>query len=398
MRYLFTSMPVSSHLMPLVPLAHAALAAGHEVLVATGGPAARTARAAGLVTVEAGERLRAREPYEDLLRMLERGEAGTAADDATAFAVHGRAFGEVGARMLDDLIGIARTWGADAVVYPGIHSAALIAARAVGVPAVLHGYGTPLPTFGPALEHLAPHAARAGVEKVWEAEIEIDVLPPSLSNFTEVPTDIGRPEHVLRMRYGCFNNGGDLPRWALERGDRPRVTATCGSAATMTREGALYRDIVLATEELGAELVLLTADAELPKLPKSLPPHVRPERWVPLRELLDSCAAVVHHGGSGTMLSSFAAGLAQVSLPMPGTVNVSNARTVTERGAGPTLDIDTLGPEAVTAALEAVLRDPAHGRAAREVAEEMAAMPSAAVVIDRIGELLPPARGAAARG
>lgn len=236
MRYLFTSMPVSSHLMPLVPLAHAALAAGHEVLVATGGPAARTARAAGLVTVEAGERLRAREPYEDLLRMLERGEAGTAADDATAFAVHGRAFGEVGARMLDDLIGIARTWGADAVVYPGIHSAALIAARAVGVPAVLHGYGTPLPTFGPALEHLAPHAARAGVEKVWEAEIEIDVLPPSLSNFTEVPTDIGRPEHVLRMRYGCFNNGGDLPRWALERGDRPRVTATCGSAATMTRE------------------------------------------------------------------------------------------------------------------------------------------------------------------
>lgn len=98
------------------------------------------------------------------------------------------------------------------------------------------------------------------------------------------------------------------------------------------------------------------------------------------------------------MLSSFAAGLAQVSLPMPGTVNVSNARTVTERGAGPTLDIDTLGPEAVTAALEAVLRDPAHGRAAREVAEEMAAMPSAAVVIDRIGELLPPARGAAARG
>jgi glycosyltransferase len=344
--------------------------------------------AAGLVTVDAGVSRQARQPYDDLLRMLERAEAGAAPDDATSLAVHGRAFGEVGARMLDDLVDVARAWRADVVVYPGIHSAALIAARAVGIPAVLHGYGTPLPTFGPALEYLAPHAAKAGVEKVTEAEIEIDVLPPSLSNFTEVPTGIGRPDHVLTMRYGCFNNGGTLPHWAMRRGDVPRVTATCGSAATMTREGALYRDIVLATEELGAELVLLTADADLPKLPASLPPHVRPERWVPLRALLDGCDAVVHHGGSGTVLSSFAAGVPQVSLPMPGTVNVSNAQTVTARGAGPTLDIDTIGPEAVTAALAEVLREPGPGRAAKEVAEEMAAMPSPAAVVSRITELL----------
>ncbi|MBL3808351.1 glycosyltransferase [Streptomyces sp. BRB081] len=389
MRYLFTSMPVSSHFMPLVPLAHAALAAGHEVLVATSGPAARTATAAGLVTVDAGTARDARQPYDDLLHTLERAEAGSAPDDATSLAVHGRAFGEVGARMLDDLVEIARAWRADTVVYPGIHSAALVAARAVGVPAVLHGYGTPLPTFDPALEHLAPHAAKLGVEEVSEAEIEIDVLPPSLTNFAELPPEIGRPEQVLPMRYGCFNNGGTLPHWALRRGSgTPRVTATCGSAAAMTREGALYRDIVLATEKLGAELVLLTADADLPRLPAELPPHVRPERWVPLRQLLDGCDAVVHHGGSGTVLSSFAAGVPQVSLPMPGTVNVSNARTVTARGAGPTLDINTIGPEAVTEALAQVLRDPGPGQAAREVAAEMAAMPSPATVVRQITELI----------
>ncbi|WP_433544710.1 glycosyltransferase [Streptomyces sp. CA-294286] len=392
MRYLFTSMPVSSHLMPLVPLAHAALAAGHEVLVATGGPAARTAVAAGLVTVDAGESRRARQPYDELLETLARAEAGSAPDDATSLAVHGRAFGEVGARMLDDLVDIARTWRADVVVYPGIHSAALVAARAAGIAAVLHGYGTPLPTFGPALEYLAPHAAELGVDKVTEAEIEIDVLPPSLSNFTEVPSAIGSPGQVLPMRYGCYNNGGTVPRWALRPSEVPRVTATCGTAAPMTREGALYQDIVLATEELGAELVLLTADADLPKLPAKLPPHVRPERWVPLRQLLDGCAAIVHHGGSGTVLSSFAAGVPQVSLPMPGTVNVSNAQTVTARGAGPTLDIDAPGtgdgPAAMTAALAQVLREPGPRRAAREVAEEMAGMPSAASVVGRIGQLL----------
>ncbi|MEU6083143.1 glycosyltransferase [Streptomyces sp. NPDC047108] len=388
MRYLFTSMPVSSHLMPLVPTAHAALAAGHEVLVATCGPAERTAVAAGLVTAEAGASRKARQPYDDLLRMLERAEAGSAPDDATSLAVHGRAFGEVGARMLDDLVDIADAWRADVVVYPGIHSAALVAARAVGVPAVLHGYGTPLPTFGPALDHLAPHAAKLGVEKVTEAEFEIDVLPPSLANFTEVPTEIGRPLHRLPMRYGCFNNGGTLPFWAMRRGDAPRVVATCGSVATMTLEGALYRDIVLATEELGAELVLLTADADLPLLPAALPPHVRPERWLPLRALLDGCDAIVHHGGSGTVLSSFSAGVPQISLPMPGTVNVSNARTVDARGAGRTLDIGAVSPEAVAAALAEMLRDPAPRQAATEVAAEMAAMPSPAAVVDRITELL----------
>ncbi|MFI6230582.1 glycosyltransferase [Micromonospora echinospora] len=388
MRFLFTSMPVASHLMPLVPLAHAALAAGHDVLVATSGPAARTAVAAGLVTADAGGRRQARQPYDDLLDMLARGEAGEAPDDPTSLAVHGRQFGEVGARQLDDLVTIARDWHADAVVYPGIHAAALVAARAVGVPAVLHGYGTPLPTFGPALEHLAPHAARLGVAAVTEAEFEIDVLPASLANFTDVPTAIGKPQHVLPMRYGCFNNGGTLPHWALRRGDVPRVVATCGSAAAMTLDGRLYRDIVTATGRLGAELILLTADADLPELPTELPPHVRPERWLPLRALLDTADAVVHHGGSGTVLSSFAAGVPQVSLPMPGTVNVSNARSVTARGAGPTLDLDSVDPDTVTLALEAVLRDPRPRRAARDVAAEMAAMPPAASVVHRIGELI----------
>lgn len=388
MRYLFTAMPVASHFMPLVPLAHAALADGHEVLVATSGPATGTAVAAGLVTADAGGSRQARQPYDDLLGMLARGEAGVAPDGPTSLAVHGRQFGEVGARQLDDIVTIAREWRADAVVYLGIHAAALVAARAAGIPAVLHGYGTPLPTFGPSLEHLAPHAARFGVDTITEAEIEIDVLPPSLTDFTDVPATFGKPEHTLAMRYGCFNNGGTLPHWALRRSDVPRVVATCGSAPAMTLDGRLYRDIVTATERLGAELILLTADADLPELPSELPPHVRSERWLPLRALLNTTDAVVHHGGSGTFLSTLAAGVPQVTLPMPGTVNMTNARSLTARGTGPTVDLSEVSPDTITAALEAVLRDPAPRRAAEEVAAEMAAMPTAASVIDRISRLI----------
>jgi hypothetical protein len=51
--------------------------------------------------------------------------------------------------MIDGLVDAARTWGADAVVYPPPAVAGLVAARAIGVPAVLHGIGTRRPTSAP---------------------------------------------------------------------------------------------------------------------------------------------------------------------------------------------------------------------------------------------------------
>lgn len=391
MRYLFTSMPVVSHFLPLVPLAQQLMLDGHDVLVGTTGPAADAARRAGLTTTDAGGRLDARAPYDRLLEIIESGDAGKDAVDQDSLALHGEYFGEVGLRMLDDLVAAGRAWGADAVVYPAIHSAALVAAHELGAVAVLHGYGTPLPTFAPALAHVL--ASRAGApesvtESIPEAAVEIDVLPPSLTNFAELPWTNGEPEHRLAMRYGAFNGAADVPGWLLGERKAPRIVLTCGSAEAQARRGETYRRVIEALAGTECEAVILSGGAVLDRLPDPLPPWVRVERWLPLKFALDHSDAIVHHAGSGTVLTSFAAGLPQVAIPMPGTVSVENARSVAACGAGTMLDLDALDTDELAKAVTAALTEPSQREAARAVRREMADMPSVRAVATRLSTIV----------
>ncbi len=105
-------------------------------------------------TLVGGGRLQAREPYDRLLEIIAGGKAGEGPVEEDSLRLHGEYFGDVGLRMLDDLLDAGRAWGADAVVYPGIHACGLVAARELDAVGVLHGYGSPLPTFAPALEHV----------------------------------------------------------------------------------------------------------------------------------------------------------------------------------------------------------------------------------------------------
>lgn len=375
MKYLFTSMPVVSHFLPLVPLAQQLILAGHDVLVGTTGAAKDSAHRAGLTTVDVGGRLDARRPYDDLLGIIESGGAGRDTLDDDALTVHGRYFGEVGLRMLDDLIDVGRAWGVDAVVYPGIHSAALVATRALGAAGVLHGYGSPLPTFGPALQHILDSRPDLP-ESVEEAEIEIDVLPPSLPNFAELPWTNGKPSHRLTMRYGSFNGPADVPRWLFDRREVPRIVLTCGSTEAQARRGETYRRVIEALDGTPCEAVVLSATATLDRLPDPLPPWVRVEKWLPLTFALDHSDAIVHHAGSGTVLTSLACGVPQVGIPTPGTVSMSNAQSVVAVGAGSMLDVDTLDGAELAQAVHAALHSPQQRAAARAVQQEMRAMPS----------------------
>jgi len=393
MRYLFTTIPGASHLLPMVPLAHAAQAAGHEVLVATSGPALRFAAEAGLhaVAVDDGEAVK---PYEELGRTITAvamGTAppGTAFSDAEFIAHVGTVFGRVGELMIDGLVDAAKGWGAQALVYPAPHVAGLLTARAVGIPAVLHGIGTPRPTFRPALDHLAPVARRLGVVEVREADVEIDLSPPSLPRITQDAPQRGVGTPTLAMRYCPYNGGAELPRWALQRGPRPRVVATLGSIPAIYGDGEVLGEIVRGTADLGVELVLTTGGARLPALSGPLPGHVTLVDWVPLRALLQTCDAVVHHGGMGTMYAAFDAGVPQLSLTLPDD-SLANARIAAGRGAGAMLEMSAVTATTIAAAVEDLLGRPSYRRASREVAAEMRAMPTPAAVIGELTDRLRP--------
>jgi glycosyltransferase len=371
----------------MVPLAQQLTLDGHDVLVATTGVAADAARRAGLTTVDAGGRLDAREPYDQLLEIIDSGHAGHAPVEEDSLRLHGEYFGEVGLRMLDDLIAIGRAWHADAVVYPGIQACALVAAHELGAVAVLHGYGTPLPTFQPALGHIL--ASRDDLpDELAEAAVEVDVLPPSVENFAELPWTNGRPAYRLAMRYGCFNGSGDVPRWLLGERAVPRIVLTCGSNEALARRGETYRHIIEALHRTECEVVVLSGGARLDRLPDPLPAWVRVERWLPLKFTLDHSDAIVHHAGAGSMLTSFAASVPQVAIPIPGTVAVSNAMSVKACGAGTMLDLDALDTDELAKAVTDALTSQAQRDAAAAVGREIEGMPSVREVAARLSEIV----------
>ena len=102
--------------------------------------------------------------------------------------------------------------------------------------------------------------------------------------------------------------------------------------------------------------------------------------------MLPLASAVVSHTGSGTMLGALASGLPQVCLPR-GADQFANADRVQSIGAGVRLLPDDVTAESLRAAVTAVLDDPAYARAAAAVKAEIAAMPSAAEVLDDLVDL-----------
>jgi UDP:flavonoid glycosyltransferase YjiC (YdhE family) len=92
---------------------------------------------------------------------------------------------------------------------------------------------------------------------------------------------------------------------------------------------------------------------------------------------------VIHHGGAGSTLSALAAGVPQVVVPQ-GADQFLNAAAVSQRGCATTTDT-------VPTAIQDGLRRALSGefdQAAREVREEIAALPSPTVIAARLAEHL----------
>ena len=105
---------------------------------------------------------------------------------------------------------------------------------------------------------------------------------------------------------------------------------------------------------------------------------------MPQAAVLPHADAVVCHGGSGTTLGALAAGVPLVVVPLFAD-QPENARRVAAVGAGVAVDPDpehadepirgSVDPVALRAAIEEVVRDPAYRRTARQIADELRALP-----------------------
>ena len=98
--------------------------------------------------------------------------------------------------------------------------------------------------------------------------------------------------------------------------------------------------------------------------------HVHLEKFVDQSRVLPLVDAVVHHGGTGSVLGALATGLPQLILPQ-GADQFFNARFLTEAGAARALRNEEHGPGEIRRAVSELLSGGAEQKVARQIQAEI---------------------------
>ncbi len=118
---------------------------------------------------------------------------------------------------------------------------------------------------------------------------------------------------------------------------------------------AFFQAAVDACRRMGRRGILLTVYRE--QLPTDLPATVRHFDYVPFGQLLPHAAAIVHHGGVGTVSHAMAAGIPQLIMPRSYD-QPDNARRVKELGVGDWIKPKAFCGRTIARKLERLLTSP----------------------------------------
>jgi UDP:flavonoid glycosyltransferase YjiC (YdhE family) len=359
MRVLVVASPMVGHVLPLVPIATALQAAGHDVVVATGGDGLPAVSTSGLAVrdVAPGISITALFASRALLHPLKARRAAQGEEREPDLV--GVLFGAVAARTVEGVLALADEWQPDLVVHEPFAVAGSLAAARHGAPTVLVNMTLfdAEKLFAVTMAHVGRTARTAGVDRIRPPADVLLTAPPSLAG----------PQRGTPMRFVPVAGNGTAPEDLTRRGDRPRIIASRSTVAD-PRPDRLMSSVVAAAAGLDLDVVLARPDRRVARSP--LPPNVRTTEWLPFPAVFPAASGAVHHGGAGTLFTGLAAGIPQLVVPGAGDRKV-NAELLTARGAG-----FAVPAERITAAdLERLVGDAGLARAAREVADEIAAMP-----------------------
>ncbi|WP_238014814.1 activator-dependent family glycosyltransferase [Dactylosporangium sp. AC04546] len=391
MRVLFTTVAQSTHLYNQVPLAWAMHTAGHEVCIASHPSLEHKIVQTGLTAVPVGAPL----PPARRLTMADFAypEPRPAELDweymLGKFAVFsGLMFPFYEPETLrNELVDFARAWRPDLVVWDMFSFAGAAAAAACGAAhaRILFGLDLVGQMRRMFLDLMAqqPQEARDDPLAEWLSWI----LPRFGGEFGEdlvvgqwtvdpMPAAMRLPVagHYEAMRYVSYHGPAPVPAWVREPAERPRVCLTLGLTA---REGwdvskVPVDELFEAVADLDAEVVATLSAEQIATL-GSRPANVRLVEFVPLHALLPSCAAVIHHGGTGTFGTAIVHGVPQVIVPHGFWDTSAKAEYVAANGAGVHLTDFSAG--ALRSALLDVLGG-GFGAGAGRVRDDMRAQPS----------------------
>ncbi len=404
MRVLLTTRGSAGHVLPLAPLAHACIEAGHEVLVAAQSQHRANVERARLPFAPVSD-----PPSEEWMPLM--GSFAELDFDRANALMIGEFFGGIDTRAaLPALLRIVETWQPDVVVRESWEFASTIAADLLGIPLARVGLGlASVEEFSVQVAAATVDAARVRAGLPADPSGERLTAAPYLTQMPELVEAAAAPGPIVqRFRTTLPSAIAPLPDW-WPGNDDPLVYVTFGSVtadAHLPYFPALYRAALDALASLPARVLVTIGNGSDPGLLGPVPRNCHVERWIPQDAVVPRAAAIVCHGGYGSTLGALAHGVPLVVVPLFSIDQWANADAVARVGAGVALTgerrtrrvLDLPGPATLAElapAVSRVLTDSAYRSAAALVADAVRALPPVDAAVDLLaavsrGEAVPP--------
>jgi len=368
----------------MLPLARAAVRAGHDVLISSGADISGLIERRGFRAHQAGPTLQ--EAYAAAgAAMAELGglsemQAMTPTDQLTNAARH--FFGAAAVTRAGDLGTLLADWRPGLIVHDNMELGAPAAAEIAGIPHVTHSYGPIVPGTEFFAELAGQTLATGGLPDPIESIMAgpyLDICPPSLQ-----PTGDSAPwtqPFALAPSAGEVDKADELPVGFTDLPHPETIYLTLGTI--MNQQPEVFRAVLQGCTRLEVNVLTTVGPGVDPADLGPQPAGVLITDYVSQALVLPHCTAVASHVGAGTMLGALCFGLPQLALPQ-GTDQPHNSVALVATGSAVALQPDEITADAVAASLDRVLRDPAIRAAAEGIRTEIGAMPPADAVLDQV--------------
>ncbi|MGY6019513.1 glycosyltransferase [Streptomyces spinosirectus] len=384
MRIVLTSMPVMSHLVPLVvPLAQALARAGHEVTVATGTAMAEELARHGVRHLPLRRALAPDQFGQDpeLAKSIGLDANGAPIADAEPMDP-GEAFGRLFAgayavRSAEDLLEALDGWNPDLVVRECTEFGGYLAGERLGVRQAVLDHVPLVPTRHPGmLGRLNESRAALGLPSVTDVAAALTRHPwygamPAQWSPAASPSSA---ERHYRLPAAPDRDPLD-PAIAALPPDRPLILATLGSnTGHMVTGDPVLENVVEALGALPCQgVVALGAHRDPHDWTGPRPGNVHLASFVQQRLLLPACDLFVTHAGANGIREALSAGVPMVAVPLFADQPVNAAR-LADLGLGLTVRPEDAGT-ALADACRRALDDPGFRQRARGFQRQMLALP-----------------------
>ncbi len=378
-RLLVTSFPGLGHLHPLVPLARCAVAAGHEVRVATGPDLSEWVEACGLEAWPVGLALT------EAVAAAERDFPGPEMVEHLFTDVWVR-------RAVPDLLGLTEGWRPDLVVHEEEEYAGVLLAAIRDVPCVTQSWAAP------ARPEAGRRSAQRLLDPIWRGhlgstaarrvgELYLDACPPPFQAARDL-ADLARGTTVVSVRPGTWDGPASDPPAFLADLPHPAAYVTLGTVPGFSTPERLTH-LVEALQDEFASLVVTTGPNPDTVL-EGHPAHVHVSGYLSQSQVLSKVDVLVSHGGAGGTVGALVHGLPHLVVAGDGQSQQTIAASVQRLGLGLAMSPVAPAPD-LRAAAARLVTDPSFRAAALEQRDLLLSLPGERDILGRLEQL--PATG-----